>query len=152
MTTTIRRYVETASGHRVPNHKSKCRHLHGHRYRFEAEIEGDVVTVSGVSDEGMLMDFSDISRVLMEHVHDVIDHAFVVYEGDEEARKACELMGDEHRTVVVPFIPTAENLAKWAFEAVAPHISSTYGNKLRLVAMHCRETPKSVATWRPKLT
>ena len=95
MTTTIRRYVETDTGHRVPNHKSKCRHLHGHRYRFEAEIEGDVVTVTGVSDEGMLMDFSDISRVLMEHVHDVID---------------------------------------------------------RLGAMHCRETPKSVATWRPKLT
>tara|TARA_X000001036_G_scaffold411542_1_gene424351 strand:- start:732 stop:1181 length:450 start_codon:yes stop_codon:yes gene_type:complete len=149
MTTTIRRYVETDTGHRVPNHKSKCRHLHGHRYRFEAEIEGDVVTVEGVSDEGMLMDFSDISAILMEHVHDVIDHAFVVYEGDEDGRKACSMMGDGHRTVVVPFIPTAENLAKWAFDAVAPHISSTYGNRLKLVAMHCRETPKSIATWRP---
>ena len=61
MVTTIRRYVETDTGHRVPNHKSKCRHMHGHRYRFEAEIEGDVVDVSGVSEEGMLMDFSDIS-------------------------------------------------------------------------------------------
>ena len=116
---------------------------------FEAEIEGDVVDVPGVSDEGMLMDFSDISQILMEHVHDVIDHAFVLYEGDELARKACECMEDGHRTVVVPFIPTAENLAKWAFEAVAPHISSTYGNRLQLVAMHCRETPKSIATWRP---
>ena len=38
MTTRIRRYVETDTGHRVPNHKSKCRHFHGHRYRFEAEI------------------------------------------------------------------------------------------------------------------
>ena len=94
MTTTIRRYVETDTGHRVPNHKSNCRHLHGHRYRFEAEIEGDVVTVEGVSDEGMLMDFSDISAILMEHVHDVIDHAFVVYEGDEDGRKACSMMGD----------------------------------------------------------
>ena len=43
MTTRIRRYVETDTGHRVPNHKSKCRHMHGHRYRFEAEIEGDTV-------------------------------------------------------------------------------------------------------------
>ena len=40
MTTRIRRYVETDTGHRVPNHKSMCRHMHGHRYRFEAEIEG----------------------------------------------------------------------------------------------------------------
>ena len=149
MTTRIRRYVETDPGHRVPNHKSKCQHMHGHRYRFEAEIEGDVVETSGVSEEGMLMDFSDVSSILMTHVHDVIDHAFVVYEGDMLARSACELMGEGHRTVVVPFIPTAENLAKWAFEQVEPHIKTSYGNKLRLVAMHVRETPKSTASWHP---
>ena len=148
MTTIIRRYIETDTGHRVPNHKSKCRHMHGHRYRFEAEIEGDVVNISGVSEEGMLMDFSDISELLTIHIHDVIDHAFVVYEGDELGRAACEVMGDSHRTVIVPFIPTAENLAKWAFDTLAPHIRSAYGNRLQLVAMHCRETPKSLATWR----
>ena len=147
MTTYIRRYVETDTGHRVPNHKSKCKHMHGHRYRFEAEIEGDVVETSGVSEEGMLMDFSDISAILTREVHDVVDHAFVVYRGDKTARRALEFMGDGHRTVVVDFIPTAENLAKWAFEQVEPHIVSTYGNKLKLVAMHVWETPKSVASW-----
>jgi len=123
--------------------------MHGHRYRFEAEIEGDTVQKHGVSEEGMLMDFSDVSSILMEHVHDVIDHAFVVYEGDELGREASKLMGAEHRTVVVPFIPTAENLAKWAFEQVEPHITSSYGNALKLVAMHVRETPKSTASWIP---
>ena len=149
MTTRIRRFVETDTGHRVPNHKSKCRHMHGHRYRFEAEIEGDTVQESGVSEEGMLMDFSDVSAILMEHIHDIVDHAFVVYEGDSEARDACAAMGDGHRTVVVPFIPTAENLAKWAFEQVQPHITTAYGNRLKLVAMHVRETPKSTASWIP---
>ena len=149
MTTRIRRYVETDTGHRVPNHKSKCRHMHGHRYRFEAEIEGDTVQESGVSEEGMLMDFSDVSDILMKHVHDVVDHAFVVFEGDIDARRACDAMGEGHRTVVVPFIPTAENLAKWAFEQVQPHITTAYGNRLRLVAMHVRETPKSTASWIP---
>ena len=123
--------------------------MHGHRYRFEAEIEGDTVQETGVSEEGMLMDFSDVSAILMEHVHDIVDHAFVVYEGDLEARKACEAMGEGHRTVVLPFIPTAENLAKWAFEQVQPHISTAYGNRLKLVAMHVRETPKSTASWIP---
>ncbi len=123
--------------------------MHGHRYRFEAEIEGETVQESGVSEEGMLMDFSDVSSILMEYVHDVIDHAFVVYEGDTDVLKAFESMGPEHRTVIVPFIPTAENLAKWAFEQVEPHITSTYGNALKLVAMHVRETPKSIASWIP---
>ena len=54
MTTRIRRYIETDTGHRVPNHKSKCRHMHGHRYRFEAEIEGDVVQDPGVSDLSLI--------------------------------------------------------------------------------------------------
>ena len=148
MVTTIRRFVETDTGHRVPNHKSKCRHFHGHRYRFEAEIEGDVVTDRGVSDEGMLIDFSDVSIILTKYVHDIIDHAFVVYDGDEEGKAALSLLKNDHRTYVVPFIPTAENLAKWAFEQVKPHIKSSYGNKLRLVAMHVRETPKSWASWR----
>ena len=54
MTTRIRRWIETDTGHRVPNHKSKCCHLHGHRYRWEAEIEGDVVDVEGVSDLSLI--------------------------------------------------------------------------------------------------
>tara|TARA_B110000495_G_C22418877_1_gene265315 strand:- start:57 stop:506 length:450 start_codon:yes stop_codon:yes gene_type:complete len=149
MTTIIRRYVETDTGHRVPNHKSKCKHLHGHRYRFEAEIEGDMVDEAGVSEEGMLMDFADVSKILMTYIHDIVDHSFVVYQKDIEVINALKLMGDNHRTVIVPFIPTAENLAKWAFEQIQPHIISSYDNRLQLTAMHVRETPKSWATWRP---
>ena len=93
------------------------------------------------------MDFSDITKILVEHIHDVVDHAFVVFEEDMEAREALSMMGDGHRTVVVPFIPTAENLAKWAFEQVEPHIRSSYGNSLSLRAFHVRETPKSWASW-----
>ena len=147
MVTRIRRWVETDTGHRVPNHKSKCRHMHGHRYRWEAELEGDVVTQGGVSEEGMLMDFSDVSAILNEYIHDVVDHAFIVYEGDKEALVALSHMGDEHRTLIVPFIPTAENLAKWAFEQVESRISSSYNNSLKLYAFHVRETPKSWASW-----
>lgn len=150
MSTKIRRWVETDTGHRVPNHKSKCRHMHGHRYRWEVEIEGDVVAEKGVSEEGMLIDFSDVSKILAEHIHDIVDHSFVVYSGDEVALKSLAQMGDSHRTVIVDFIPTAENLAKWAFEQVAPHINTSYSNQLRLVAMHVRETPKSWASWTPK--
>ena len=150
MTTRVRRWVETDTGHRVPNHKSKCRHMHGHRYRWEVELEGEVVIERGASDEGMLMDFSDISRILDEYIHDVVDHAFVVYEGEEVARDALSMMGDEHRTLIVPFVPTAENLAKWAFEQVEPHIQTSYGNSLKIRAFHVRETPKSWASWNPE--
>ena len=147
LTTRIKRFVETDTGHRVPNHKSKCKHMHGHRYRWEAVIEGDVVQKSGVSEEGMLMDFSDISKILETYIHDIVDHSFIVYENDLLGIEALEVLGDEHRTLKVPFIPTAENLAKWAFEQVEPHIVSKYGQAIQLVAMNVRETPKSWASW-----
>ena len=148
MSTSIRRWVETDTGHRVPNHSSKCRHIHGHRYRWEAEIQGDIIDVEGVSEQGMLIDFSAISSILNKYIHDIVDHAFLIYSGDTVMLDSLQSLGEEHRTVVMPFIPTAENLAKWAFEQVSPHISTEYGNRIRLVAMHVRETPKSWASWR----
>ena len=96
----------------------------------------------------MVMDFSDVSALLNTYIHDVVDHAFVVFEKDAQAIQALELLEADHRTFIVPFVPTAENLAKWAFETLAPKITSKYGQKLKLSAFHVRETPKSWATWR----
>ena len=149
MVTRIERHVETDTGHRVPNHHSICRHLHGHRYRWTAVLEGEIVTERGASEEGMLIDFGDVKRILMQQVHDVVDHAFVVAESDAQGRAALGLMGPEHRTVVAAFVPTAEQLARWAFEQVEPHVASAYGNDLRLVAMRVHETPTSLAEYRP---
>ena len=89
------------------------------------------------------------SEMCIRDSHDVVDHAFLVYSGDNNALNALEMMGPKHRTVILDFIPTAENLAKWAYEQVEPHISSSYGNSLRLHAFHVRETPKSWASWKP---
>ena len=140
-------WVETDTGHIVPNHNSNCKNFHGHRYRWEAELEGDLVTESGVSNEGMIMDFSEISNILNTEIHDLVDHAFILYEGDELGINAISLLGENHRTVIVPFIPTAENLARWAYELVKPKIISKYGNKIILKSFIVRETPKSHASW-----
>ena len=122
--------------------------MHGHRYRWEVELEGDVVTEPGTSGEGMLMDFSDISFILEKYIHDVVDHAFILFEEDTEAVDALSRIQGQ-KTLEVPFVPTAENLAKWAYDQVNPHIKTAYGNKLRLLAFHVRETPKSWASWSP---
>ncbi len=143
----IKRWVETDTGHRVPNHNSKCKNFHGHRYRWEAEVTGDLVKEDGVSEEGMIMDFSEISNILKTEIHDLVDHAFILYEGDKIGIDAISLLEDNHRTVIVPFIPTAENLAKWAYEIVKPRIISKYGNKITLKSFIVRETPKSHASW-----
>jgi len=145
--TKVRRWIETDTGHRIPNHDSKCRNMHGHRYRWEAVIEGKIIQNESASEAGMIIDFASISEILKEKIHDIVDHAFIVSESDTEAINALEFLGSSHKTLIVPFIPTAENLAKWAFEQVEPHITTTYGNDLRLIEFHVRETPKSWASW-----
>ena len=78
MTTRIRRYVETDTG--IEFLITRGAAFHGHRYRFEAEIEGDIVD-KRVSEEECF-DFV-VSQILTTYIHDIVDHA-VVYEGDEE--------------------------------------------------------------------
>jgi 6-pyruvoyltetrahydropterin/6-carboxytetrahydropterin synthase len=142
----ISKIIEFEYGHRIPNHKSVCRGLHGHHGKLVISLEGDVVTKSGVSDEGMLMDFSEVKNIAMKQIHDRMDHGFIAYEKDEEALQAISRVAG-NKTVVVPFIPTAENLAKWCFELLRPEYRSVYGNLLRLQSVEFFETPTSVARY-----
>lgn len=77
---TITRKLEFDAGHRIPDHKSQCRNLHGHRYTVEITLVGKVIEAEGNSDNGMIMDFSDVKTLAKQHLVDVWDHAFLVYE------------------------------------------------------------------------
>lgn len=143
--TEVTKFVEFDAGHRIPNHKSKCRNFHGHRYRVEATLRGPVKSVRGESDDGMVLDFSDIKRILVESVHDVYDHAFIIYEGDESGRDALKILGPDHRTVIVSFVPTAENLAKNIFASLDQCFSAVFGDQLVLSRVRVYETPTSWA-------
>lgn len=39
----ITRRLEFDAGQRIPDHKSQCRHLHGHRYALEITRAGDII-------------------------------------------------------------------------------------------------------------
>ena len=48
--------------------QAKSRHLHGHRYAIEITLSGQVITAEGVSDQGMVMDFSEVKAIAMAKV------------------------------------------------------------------------------------
>ena len=60
---TITRKLEFDAGHRIPDHKSQCRNLHGHRYVLEITLVGNVIDQEGNSDNGMIMDFSEVKAL-----------------------------------------------------------------------------------------
>lgn len=136
----ITRRLEFDAGHRIPDHNSQCRNLHGHRYAIEITLTGDIIGKSGDSANGMVMDFSEVKALAKTHLVDVWDHAFLVYAGDTAVRQFLESLPD-HKTVVLDCIPTAENLAALAFRILGAVYLDTYGNHLRLERVRLFETP-----------
>lgn len=140
----ITRRLEFDAGHRIPHHRSICRHLHGHRYAVEITLSGDIVTREGVSEQGMVMDFSRVKAIAQERLIDAWDHAFLVYEGDKAVADFLASLAD-HKTVVLPFPPTAENLAAEAFRLLDEAYRNDFGNNLRLERIRLYETPNNWA-------
>jgi len=136
----ITRRLEFDAGHRIPDHRSQCRHLHGHRYAMEITLSGDVIERAGDPANGMVMDFGDIKTIALREIVEQWDHAFLVYEGDTEIRLLLEKIPG-HKTVVLDVVPTAENLASVAFRTLAPHYTHAYGNNLKLERVRLYETP-----------
>lgn len=107
------------SAHKLPNHKGKCKNLHGHTYVLEVTIRG------GVDEKtGMVMDFKDIKEVVSELVLEKIDHQYI----NEIIR-----------------VPTAENTAKWIWEILYKNFLK-YGVKLQAIKLW--ENPDSYVTYK----
>jgi 6-pyruvoyltetrahydropterin/6-carboxytetrahydropterin synthase len=134
--------LEFDAGHRIPDHKSQCRNLHGHRYAIEITLSGDIIQQENSSDNGMVMDFSDVKRIARESVVDVWDHAFIVYEHDDPIINFLNSLPG-HKTVIFPKVPTAENMASEAFRILKAQYKDTYGNHLKLERVRLYETPNS---------
>jgi 6-pyruvoyltetrahydropterin/6-carboxytetrahydropterin synthase len=136
----ITRRLEFDAGHRIPDHKSQCRHLHGHRYAIEITLGGEIIRQDGDCADGMVMDFSEIKSLAVEHLIDLWDHAFLVHVGDQTVVQFLQSLPD-HKTVLLECTPTAENLAEQAFTILDAVYRDTYGNQLRLERVRLYETP-----------
>lgn len=86
------------AAHHLPGHQGKCARLHGHSYRLEVTLRGPIKDVAGQSDYGMVMDFSDLTRIVSESVIEHLDHRDL--------------------NVVTKIHTTAENLAHWIWDAL----------------------------------
>ena len=147
---TISKEIEFDAGHRVSTHGSKCRNPHGHRYKVRVTCRGSIIDDPSRPDHGMLVDFGDLKNIMNERVHDVLDHGFIVWQDDMVVR---EMMGSwaekmEWLMIVFPYIPTAENIARWTWEQLENEIKDRFGGDLELEEVAVWETPTSVAYYR----
>lgn len=136
----ITRRLEFDAGHRIPDHASQCRHLHGHRYALEITLSGDIIRADGLSANGMVVDFGEVKAIAKRHVVDVWDHAFLAYRGDTAVVSFLQGIPG-HKTVLLDVVPTAENLAVAAFRILDPLYTGAFQNQVRLEQVRIYETP-----------
>jgi 6-pyruvoyltetrahydropterin/6-carboxytetrahydropterin synthase len=136
----ITRRLEFDAGHRIPNHASLCRHLHGHRYALEVTVSGNIVTTAGDAEQGMVADFGSIKGLMNRHVVEPWDHAFLAYRNDTQL---VSFLGSiaQHRTVLFDAPPTAEHLAQTALRILSKAFSDAYGSRIRIEQVRIYETP-----------
>jgi 6-pyruvoyltetrahydropterin/6-carboxytetrahydropterin synthase len=163
MAFSITRKIEIDAGHRVPLHKSRCRNIHGHRYVIEATVCSNEL-VKGGEQDGMVMDFGFIKEEMINCIHNSCDHSLILSVGDplfglllrDDDNKAfhsnlVEYLQDSPFKLVnnsfvgniyiIPYVPTAENLAKHWFDLLEPAIKHRSYQHASLLSLRVYETP-----------
>ena len=107
----VSRQIDFCYGHRLLHYEGKCRHLHGHNGRAVITLEA-----SGLDDRGMVLDFSEIKRVVTGWIDRHLDHRMILHRQDPLA-PVLEEMGEP--LYLIDENPTAENIARLIFEFTA---------------------------------
>lgn len=131
-TTTATRRIHFCAGHRLKGHESKCRNLHGHNYVVyvtAVNIDSDLDAV------GRVIDFAVLKQKVGQWIEDNWDHGFIIWKEDTKAMTALAVMGEEHKTFLLDKNPTAENLARYLLEHVAPEVLEGSGVRVTKVVV-----------------
>ena len=104
------------SAHFLAGYQGKCANLHGHCWKIEAEFSGSQLTASG-QERGMLTDFSVIKQAVRS-LADRFDHTLIFEEGSLRPATVQALLSEGFHLTPVPFRPTAEQFAKFFFDAL----------------------------------
>jgi len=136
----ITRSFDVDAGHRLMNHESKCRNVHGHRYRFEVTLESD-----SLDPVGRVVDFGVMKEAIGSWLDEKFDHGFIVQDGDPIIPA---LQALDTKTTVLDCPPTIENLVKIVFEESARMMAVL---NVRVTHVRGYETPNCWADYRGKV-
>lgn len=108
--------AEFDSAHFLKGYPGKCANIHGHRWRVICEIQAETLQTQG-PERGMLVDFSTLKGALKGLV-DSLDHQLIYEDGALKPLTVSALIDEGFSLLPLPFTPTAENMAKYLFDAM----------------------------------
>lgn len=132
------RKIHFDAAHRILNHESKCKYLHGHRYVVEATF-----TSKDLDDKGRVIDFGAIKEILGGWIDENFDHNTILSTKDKSLGDSIEGQTNQ-KVFYLNYHPTAENIARFLFEEVCPALFKGY--EIKCVEIKVNETPNCHAT------
>jgi 6-pyruvoyltetrahydropterin/6-carboxytetrahydropterin synthase len=128
--------------HVLWNYDGPCRNVHGHSYRLFVTVCGLPLEDPDNPKNGMVLDFTDLKKIVKKEIISVFDHAVVVNKGFDEEKTGMffRLFGN---TVIVDYQPTCENLVA----DFALRITKCLPSSVKLHSLKLYETATSFSEW-----
>ena len=136
----ITREFSFEGAHALGGYDGKCCHIHGHSYRMAVTVSGNPIEDDNSPKKGLVLDFTDLKKIVNENIIDKFDHALVMKEGALLAEDIGRVYGN---VVIVDFQPTSEMLVIH----FADIVKSLLPEGIQLHSIKLWETEKSCAEW-----
>ena len=124
--------IEFCYGHRLLDYDGICKHPHGHNASVEIEVRTD-----SLDKRNMVVDFSDIKRIVKGWIDRELDHKMVLRH-DDPLVKPLQQLGEP--IYLLDSNPTVERIARLIFDYAS-------GQGLPVVRVKVWETPTSYAEY-----
>lgn len=126
--------------HALKDYDGKCRHIHGHSYKLYVTLKGVPLSELNHPKSGMILDFTEIKKIVNELIIDPFDHALILR---RDAKLVKEIKDAYQNVLVVDFQPTCENLTIY----FAGLLQENLPGELKLQSVKLFETPTSFVEW-----
>jgi len=138
----VTKKIRFEMAHALYNYDGLCRNIHGHSYRMEVTLIGEVRNNNDHPRNGMVIDFGRLKNIVNKKIIDTFDHALVINHltpkvNIEALKKTTE------RLIVVDFQPTSENLVLHFVKILQPELPAN----VSLFSLRLYETQDSFAEW-----
>ena len=128
--------------HALWNYDGVCKHIHGHSYKLFVTIAGEPINDASDPKLGMVLDFTDLKKVVKEPIVDKLDHSLVLNSAAEG--KIPDDSNQMYKKVhLFDFQPTCENLVLYIVDIVLPLLAPG----VDLYSVRLYETASSFAEW-----
>lgn len=131
------------TGHALFGYDGLCKNVHGHSYKLSVTVKGTPIDDPTHVKNGMVIDFSDLKKIVKEEIVFPFDHATVLNTTTPHKELADEMENRGNKILRVNYQPTSEMMVI----DFAHKIQARLPQQIRLVKLKLRETETSFAEW-----